>query len=165
MRARIAIAAAIHRDRVVVEIGVPGKRPKTLKPAIRDPGCHPEYSSYLVQGSEAVHIGRINVGAHLDQPHHLVLVAGHARGQEDTSQAEFDLALRQTARQCRLAIRVRLLPTFQLLGPLEHGRVVACVHHRGHSCVLWALGLVIIIMVVVVGALCVILARILFCII
>lgn len=38
--------------------------------------------TYLMERREAVHVRRVDVGAHLQQPLHLILVARRARRQE-----------------------------------------------------------------------------------
>lgn len=78
-----------------------------------------------MQRRQAVHIGGINVGAGFQQPQHLLPVAGQTRGQEHAAGRELDASSSVVLRIVGLSIRVRLLPTPQLLGPLRHGRIVA----------------------------------------
>ena len=44
--------------------------------------------SNLMQRGEAIHVGRVDVGAPLDESQNLVLVAGRARRQEDAAVRE-----------------------------------------------------------------------------
>lgn len=80
-----------------------------------------------MQGCESIDVGGVDVGPVLDQLFDLLLVAGHAGGQENASRTELDLGARVLRRR-RFAIRVRLLPALQLFGPLHQRRRVARVH-------------------------------------
>ena len=76
---------------------------------------------YLMQGSEAVDIGGVDVGAAPDEAVDLVAVGGGAGGEEDAAVGELDPA-GLVLRLARLQERVGLLPPLQLLRPLEQGR-------------------------------------------
>ena len=74
-----------------------------------------------MEGGEPVHVGRIDVGASPYQSVDLVSVGGGASGQEHAPVCELDSA-RLVLGLARLQESVGLLPSLQLLGPLEQGR-------------------------------------------
>lgn len=81
-----------------------------------------------MQSGEAIHIGRVNVGALIEQLDDLLLVAGEAGGEKNAAGAKLDAAAVLATGRGGGAICVRLLPALQLLGTLHHGRVVAHLH-------------------------------------
>lgn len=87
--------------------------------------------SYLVQGSESIHVGCVDVGSLVQELDDLSLVPREAGGQEDASGGELDPSAVLGAGCGGGPVSVRFLPPLQLLGPLHHRRVVARVQ-SGH---------------------------------
>ena len=83
-----------------------------------------------MQRRQPVHVCGVDVRASVfDEPQHLVLVSGGARGEKDAPVCELDPP-RLPLRLRRLPRRVRLAPSLQLLGALEQRRRRAPVRVR-----------------------------------
>lgn len=86
---------------------------------------------YLVQGGEAVDVGRVDIGTLAYEVEHLGFVTGSTGREEDAAIRKLD-ASGGAAWRRRLPVGVRLLPAAQLLGPLEQRRVGPRLH-AGHD--------------------------------
>lgn len=84
-----------------------------------------------MQGSESIHVGRVDVGSLVQELDDLRLVPREAGGQEDAAGGELDPPAVLLARSGGGPVSVRFLPPLELLGPLHHRRVVARVQ-SGH---------------------------------
>ena len=90
-------------------------------------------SAYLVEGGKSVHVGRVDIRAFLQELQHLVLVPRGAGRQEDAARRELDLPSLAVRVDVRLAVRLRVLPTFELFRSLEKSRTRTTVHRHGNA--------------------------------